>query len=282
MAVLTKFLVWNGFPREFNLRRRLRDGSPLSHREAYSEAENRRNQIEYFEWRTEKIGEQISKVTFVTETYDFYQQLWHSGESGRNQILQTYRQFVNPGITLEQLGSGSYLKDNPWNTTRGIVHTIHSENTIRGAKKQIDRTTGREPRMVGVPPMIGPQWQVNHGPNNYSLTGKITYADTRIEMDVHMLCRHYHDASVGEENLPGIYIVDWDNSGITKRNGSAAGNYWFIKRGTPGRVLRLEYKVPDHLLGELFIGGRPLEFGGQLAEQVTVAIGVTAVSLRKR
>ncbi len=39
-------------------------------------------------------------------------------------------------------------------------------------------------------------------------------------------------------------IAGWENSGITHRDGSVAGNYWRIVRGVPGMVLRLEYEVP--------------------------------------
>ena len=44
-------------------------------------------------------------------------------------------------------------------------------------------------------------------------------------------------------------------------------------------VLRLEYEVPPgqgFVVGDLKIGGRRIEFGGQLAEQITVVIHGTA------
>jgi len=47
----------------------------------------------------------------------------------------------------------------------------------------------------------------------------------------------------------------------------------------PGMVLRLEYQVPAGLgfaVGDLRIGGHPIEYGGQVAEHITVSTSATA------
>ena len=80
----------------------------------------------------------------------------------------------------------------------------------------------------------------------------------------------------------GLYIVDWNDSGFTKPNGTPVGNYWRIVRGTPGMVLRLEYEVPAGLgfvVGDIKIGGHPIEYGGQVAEHITVSTTGTAGNL---
>jgi hypothetical protein len=54
------------------------------------------------------------------------------------------------------------------------------------------------------------------------------------------------------------------------------GDYWRIVRGSPGAALRVEYEVPaseGFVVGDISIGGRPIRFGGQLAEHITVMAG---------
>ena len=76
-----------------------------------------------------------------------------------------------------------------------------------------------------------------------------------------------------------MYMVGWDDTGWTKPDGSPVGNYWRVVRppSTPGGpALRLEYQVPadeGFVVGDVSIGGRRIEHGGQLAEHVTVLIG---------
>jgi hypothetical protein len=74
----------------------------------------------------------------------------------------------------------------------------------------------------------------------------------------------------------GLYIAGYDDTGWTKPDGSPVGNYWKIIRGRPGQILRLEYRVPPaagFVVGDIRIGGRRIEWGGQIAEHVTVTAG---------
>jgi hypothetical protein len=71
-------------------------------------------------------------------------------------------------------------------------------------------------------------------------------------------------------------MVDWDDTGWTKPDGTPVGDYWRISRGTAGAALRLEYEVPageGFVVGDIRIGGRPIKWGGQIAEHVTVMVG---------
>lgn len=74
----------------------------------------------------------------------------------------------------------------------------------------------------------------------------------------------------------GLYIAGWDDTGWSRPDGRPVGNYWSVTRGVPGLVLRLEYEVPageGFVVGDIRIGGRPIEYGGQMAEHVTVKVG---------
>jgi hypothetical protein len=78
----------------------------------------------------------------------------------------------------------------------------------------------------------------------------------------------------------GIYMAGWDDTGWTRPDGSPVGDYWRITRGRPGEVLRLEYEVPageGFVVGDIRIGGRPVEYGGQLAEHINSVIRVVLV-----
>jgi hypothetical protein len=77
----------------------------------------------------------------------------------------------------------------------------------------------------------------------------------------------------------GLYMIDFDDSGFTRPDGSPVGDYWRVVRGTPDAALRVEYEVPaaeGFVVGDVRIGGRPIRYGGQLAEQITVMAGGVA------
>ena len=74
-------------------------------------------------------------------------------------------------------------------------------------------------------------------------------------------------------------MVDWDDTGWTRPDGSPVGSYWKVVRGTPGAALRVTYEVPPEegfVVGDIRIGGRRIEFGGQIAEHVTMAAHAVA------
>jgi hypothetical protein len=83
----------------------------------------------------------------------------------------------------------------------------------------------------------------------------------------------------------GIYLAGWDDTGWSKPDGSPVDNYWQVVRPTkaPGPpALRLVYEVPaseGFVVGDIRIGGRPIEFGGQIAEHLTVMFPAVAGTL---
>jgi hypothetical protein len=104
-----------------------------------------------------------------------------------------------------------------------------------------------------------------------------TSADPRVTMDGNTVIRR--GLSVTLRDPVGLYIAGWDDTGWTKPDGSPVGNYWRIVRGVAGAALRVEYEVPaaeGFVVGDIRIGGRPIELGGQLAEQLTVMIAALA------
>jgi hypothetical protein len=173
-----------------------------------------------------------------------------------------YRALVNPAVAEADLHiKGVYNKFNKWNTTDGIVHYIHRANSFNAA-------ISLSKDAVKAAPPIGDNYEARP-----PFAAQITSADPRLAFDTHMHVRKGFYVSL--KNPIGLYIAGWENSGITHPDGTPAGNYWRIVRGVPGMVLRLEYEVPaalGFLVGDLKIGGRVIEYGGQLAEHITVAL----------
>lgn len=258
-----KALTWIGFPRDTILPNN-RDNRIPAFQTADANPATREDQNEYFEWRVDKNPTgKITKLTFVTEMPEYYEQLWRIDPDA---VVRIYQQLVDPAVTRASLeNNGTYNKFNDWNTTKGIVHYIQSINTLFAA---INLAKGS----VTSPPPFGDNFEATPG-----LSTALTAVDPRVSHDVHMLVRK--GLHVTLQDPIGLYIVAWNDAGISHPDGSPAGNYWRIVRGRPGMVMRLEYEVPANLgfvVGDMKIGGRPIEFGGQLAEHITVALGGTA------
>jgi hypothetical protein len=84
-------------------------------------------------------------------------------------------------------------------------------------------------------------------------------------------------------NPVGLYMDHLDLTGITKPDGSPVDPDWFrVLRGDAEQQLieRAVFEAPAGeglTVSDLSIGGRPIEFGGQLAQRMTVKlVGVAA------
>ena len=112
--------------------------------------------------------------------------------------------------------------------------------------------------------------------------GLRTSVDPRVKFDIGALARKPLSLTLREPI--GLYITGFDDTGWTKPDGSPVGDYWTIVRGVPGMALRVEYQVPPgegFVVGDIRIGGRLIEWGGQIAEHVTVTV-VGAAGVRGR
>jgi hypothetical protein len=258
--------AWAGFPRPHLV---------VNHRDdreaAFRAGEDRKAQHEYLEWHVTRENPRstrstITKVTFVTETPEY----WHAlAETEPEIVLRLYRELVDRRVKRRDLfdAQGRYLPENPWNTRRGIVHYIMSINGISpliNAEQDTPLPDGVHDNYDAMP------LRFDKG------TGQplVTAADARFSLDIGVLERQGLSVTVREP--VGLYMIDWDDTGWTKPDGSPVGSYWRIVRGKPGAALRLEYEVPERegfAVGDIRIGGRPVRYGGQLAEHITVMAG---------
>jgi len=236
--------------------------------EAFTLTEDRDLQDEYCEWRVTRNSEgKITKIVFVTEAPEYWEELWRVN---RARVVELYCDLTgDPTVTEADLhdGSGAYQRRNPWNETAAvtgkdtIVHLIQNINTLYAA---VSLAEGSASTALAN--------------DNYEVLGLAnTSVDPRVALDVGTLVRK--GLSVTLRDPIGLYIADWDDAGWTKPNGKPVGDYWEIVRGRPGEVLRLKYEVPakeGFVVGDIRIGGRPVEYGSQVAEHLTVTIVGTA------
>jgi hypothetical protein len=271
--------AWIGFPREL-----LTADHASDRREAFRHGDvrggpapgERTTQIEYLEWVTERDARgRLTRVTFTTETPEYWTALFR-GPGGPDRVLQLYRELLGkPDILLSELtdGAGNYDPLNVWNTARGMIHYICTrppefENSLSGALKLVAASVTRA--------IISDNFQ--RGP------AAPTAADPRVINDIRALARKGLQVTVTDP--VGIYIGGWDDTGWTKPDGSPVDNYWHVVRpaGASGPpALRLVYDVPPSegfVVGDIRIGGRPIEFGGQIAEHLTVLFPAMAGTLR--
>lgn len=272
-------VLWMAFPRDVLMPSRddrtaafiaadRRPGGDVGHRDV---------QNEYCEWRVARnAAGKITKVTFTTETPEYWEQLW---TVDRARVVALYQSLVDPAVVEADLHmGGTYRRRNRWNDADGIVHLIQSINTLEAALGLAQGSTDTPaPFFTGVPPPMPP---VPSARDNYEMPPQPdTSVDPRVFYDVAALVRK--PLSVTLREPIGLYIAGYDDTGWTKPDGSPVDDYWTIVRGNPGQILRLEYQVPPgtgFVVGDIRIGGRRIEWGGQIAEHVTVMIaGVAGV-----
>lgn len=254
-------LVWMGFPRDV-----LITGFRDDRRGAFAAAEARMLQNEYFEWHVAKAPNgKIKKVTFVTETPEYWQRL---AQYEPATVVALYRSLVDAAAAMTPaqvqaivFPGGTYNRYNSLNAVDGIVHYIQSINTLDAAIGLVQSSLNSGGRR-----------------DNYEMPqSPDTNVDPRVALDIANLVRT--PLLVTLRDPIGLYIAGWDDSGWTKPNGQPVGNYWRVVRGVMGAALRVEYEVPaseGFLVGDIKIGGRRIEYGGQLAEHITVTIAGTA------
>ena len=189
-------------------------------------------------------------------------------EGDKQKLCDLYRQFISPDVQLEDLFVGnSYNPYNRWNTTDGAMHLIQFANSLvaeiqLAADASVLRAKGG--RLVT---------------DNNQLIRCAKYgeperfSDPAIGGGVNALARQ--GASITLLNPIGLYIVGVDDAGWTKPDGSPVDNYWQIQRGTADMTVRAVYEVPQSegfTVGDIKIGGEKIDYGGQIAEHITMKL----------
>jgi hypothetical protein len=225
-----------------------------------------RPQDEYLEWFVHRnAAGKISRVDFTCEAWDYWDFL---GATAPDTLLKLYQRYIDPSIRKADLFTGgTYEKLNRWNTEKGAMHLTEGANSL-----------GAEINLVAGATVL---WQNGGKVVTDSLQlvqcggfgDPVRSSDPRIGSDLNSLARM--GFAITLKNPVGLLIDGIDDTGFLKPDGKPAGNYWKMLRGFDGGAVRATYEVPageGFVVGDMTIGGLKVEYGGQLAEHVTMKV----------
>jgi len=265
-------ITWNGFPRKFL-------GSGPGAQPNFAGAEpnvspgNARVQDEYLEWHVTKAGGKITSVQFTCEGYDYYEFL---GKEAPDLLLKLYQKFISPAIKKTDLFSGTtYNKLNRFNTRDGAMHLTQQANNlfaevILGAEATVRRKDPAGHEITSAIPLTKcAQFGDEH-----------RNSDPAIGAGVNGFARQGRMITLA--NPVGLYIDHLDDSGFRLPDGSSPSGWFQILRGTSTHILRAVFAPPagsPFTVSDVKIGGVPVQFGGQIAQHITMRLtGVASVA----
>lgn len=230
-----------------------------------------KHQDEYCEWHVTKNSEgKITKVEFTSEGPEYWSFL---AEHDPDALLALYHQFVDPAVRLDDLFGllGNYNPQNKWNNpSKGgkLAHLGHRNNTLLAFVNIAARATILRERGDGTP-MTDELELIRCG--KYGGEGR--HSDPHIGGEVNALARQQADITVA--NPAGLSMNDLEPVGWVTPDGSDPHDYWHVDRGSHEHQMRTRYEVPedkDFVVGDILINGRPIEFGGQIADFIRVKL----------
>lgn len=266
-----------------------------------------RPQDEYCEFRVERDGEgKIIRVTFTSEPPEYWQAFHgdtladfegnfrYKMPGDPKKLLAVYREFVDPAVQLEDLicsedlvdtsasppqviyPKGSYNPYNKWNSTHGIAHLAQPNNSLSaeillgGDATVLRKDPYGNPVTLPEPLCCASRYG---GPNRNS--------DPTIGAIVNDIARA--GAYVTLRNPVGLYMDSINLAGFETPDGKpVTEDFFVIKRGRPGMIERAVFEVPKGMkfaVGDLRAGGRPILWGGQIAEHINIKLVGQASSL---
>ena len=121
---------------------------------------SRNPQNEYFEWYVERNrAGKITKLTFVTETPEYYQTLWNTDPA---LVVTLYRALVNPAVVQADLQTGTALQQVQSLEHSGRHRPLHSEHQ-HARRRAWPGTKRDDPRLrhFATTSRHGPRWPIN-------------------------------------------------------------------------------------------------------------------------
>jgi len=276
----TDQITWIGFPRLISLK------YPDDDRAAWQEADTplasgERPQDEYLEWFVERVNNKVTRVTFTCEGPEYWEALAHGypldydgpkdpavkGDTAT--LLALYHQNISPAVQLNDLFSdGKYNRLNKWNTSRGAMHLNQRNNTLGAeiniaAQATILRRDQTGQSITDADELIKCA--------KFGQPGRAS--DPTIGDHVNTLARDGYLITL--QDPVALYISDINTAGFVTPNNSDARQYFNVVRGSAGMVVRAIFEVPaseGFAVGDITIEGQPIEFGGQIAEHITMKL----------
>jgi len=259
-------LSWAAFPAA------LRATTP-SQLERWRIADRDRNrQDEYCEWSVQRnSARKITRVTFTTEVPEYWE---HLLETDPDRLVRLYRKLVDPRVKLADLRNpdGSYKPQNRWNssTSGRLAHLMQPNNTLGAAVDLVARATVL--RVKNGQPVVSQQELVTCA----GLGNPLRNSDPQIASAVNVAAGQGNEITLADP--PGLHLGRPLTAGMVTPDGADAAAFWKIERGDAEHTLRARFEVPArkrYVVGDIKIGGRPIQFGGQIADRVQVWIKAT-------
>ncbi|MFB9327714.1 hypothetical protein ACFFSY_17440 [Paenibacillus aurantiacus] len=274
-------ITWNAFPRIVEVENH---NNPDRYFPAAEELAGGiiRVQDEYCEWHTERDRDgKVTRVTFTCEGPEYWEALADgypktyngqksAGAKGSKELLLTlYRKYISPDVQLKDLllPDGTYNPLNRWNTTDGAMHLINPSNTLGAEINIAARATVLRKDANGQ--LIQDAIELIDCSN---FGARERFSDPTIGFQVNKLAQQ--GSMITLLDPVGLYISDLDTGGFDAR-GKDPKEFWKILRGEKGRILRAVYEVPESegfKVGDITIGGLPIEYGGQIAQNITMKL----------
>jgi hypothetical protein len=255
-------ITWTAFPRIVELDSATDD-------ERWRTADGSRDvQDEYCEWSVTKSGGKVTRVTFTCEGPEYWEFL---GAVELAQVLQLYRQFVSPNVQQADLvgSDGRYNGRNKWNnsTVKGAMHLIQPNNTLSA---EIELAAGASnTRLLNGNLLTDSDELIRCG----AYGQKERHSDPTIGAEVNALARA--DADITLANPVGIYFFGLSTAGWVTPDGSDPQDCWRYVRGTAEKPVRAVLEVPTargFTVGDIAINGRPIVYGAQVADFITMKL----------
>ena len=234
---------------------------------------DRNQQDEYCEWSVRREGDKVVRVTFTSETPDYYD---HLMDVDGQLLVDLYEKATGQTVKLDSLRSrhNIFVAANAFNsrTDGPIVHLMQPTNNLRAAvtlaaqatvlRKDKDGRAIRHPQTLTACGGLGDERR---------------HSDPRIASAVNELVAQRFEITL--QDPPGLYLDRFVTTGMTTPDGTDARTFWRVERGESGHVLRASFEVPpdlDYAVGDVTIGGKPIVAGAQLAERLSVRIEAVA------
>ncbi|GHF33218.1 hypothetical protein E5082_31925 [Streptomyces griseoluteus] len=262
-------VTWTAFPRLVKIH-------SLSDTQRWQRADASRDvQDEYCEWSvTRNTVGKITKVMFTCEGPEYWKLLSRSDPA---KLLELYQKHVSPSVKHSDLfgSTGNYNPRNRWNdsTTHGAMHLIQVNNTLSAEIELAAAAT-----IVRV--INGKELATDQELISCSQYGEPERnSDPHIGGAVNALARQKADISLA--NPVGLYFDNLATDGWTTPDGSDPKSYWIRQRGDEAHPVRFVYEVPEDkgfTVGDITINGKPIQFGAQIADFITIKL--TAIACR--
>lgn len=258
----TASVVWTAFPA-----RLLRDATSEEQRWALADSD-RSLQDEYCEWSVERNANgTLTRVTFTSEVREYWN---HVAERDPDRLVALYRELVDETVELEDLlEQGMYSPGNRHNesTTGRLAHLMQRNNNLTAAVDLAAKATVLREDESG--PVTHNQALVVCA----GLGDPFRNSDPQIAAAVNDAAASGADITLADP--PGLYLHRLETTGMVTPDRTDPASFWVVERGDAAHTVRAHFAVPEELgytVGDILLAGRPIRFGGQLADRVSVRL----------